>query len=298
MAIFMAKNSSKYRKILEVNNFILNENSSSKLDIKPLKIAILNLMPNKIQTEIQFLRRLSSSDLPIEITLLHTETYKSKNTSKEYFNNFYKTFSEIKNDKFDGMIITGSPVELFEFEEVSYWNELKEIMNYTITNVKSTLYICWGAQAGLYHHFGIEKRILNKKIFGVFSHTINNKSKLLKGFNDEFYVPHSRCTEVRKEDILKNDKLEILSESKEAGVYISSTKDGKLIFVSGHSEYDKNTLKNEYLRDILKGKNIDIPENYFIDDDPKQKPILRWENHSNLLFSNWLKYYVCRSSIC
>ncbi len=273
--------------------FVMDENRAYHQDIRPLKIAILNLMPLKEITEVQLLRRLGNTPLQIEATLLCPKNHDSKNTPAEYLKSFYHTFDEIKNQKFDGMIITGAPIELYDFEEISYWDELVEIMEWTKSNVTSTLHICWGAQAGLYYHYGIPKTTLDKKLFGVFRHTKNDYGdKLLRGFDDEFYAPHSRRTESSKADILKNPKVVILSESEEAGVYICIAKHGRQIFVMGHSEYDPNTLKAEYERDIKKGEKIDIPKHYFKDDNPDNPPVVTWRSHSNLLFSNWLNYYV------
>lgn len=253
-------------------------------------------MPTKEATETQILRLLGNSPLQVEITLLNPETHWSKNTSQEHLDAFYKGFSEIKNQKFDGMIITGAPVEHLNFEEVTYWEELKKIMDWKLTHVTSTLHICWGAQAALYHHYGISKFPLKSKMFGVFSHNINkeyeNCSTLLRGFDDVFYAPHSRHTEISSEDISKVPDLQVLSSSPEAGIYIVATKDSRQIFVSGHSEYDVGTLGTEYERDLSKGVAINIPKNYFPDDDPAQVPIQRWRSHASLLFSNWLNYYV------
>ncbi len=275
------------------NIFVMDEKRAFTQDIRPLRIAILNLMPLKSITETQLLRLLGNTPLQLEIVLLHTDSHTPKNTSQEYLENFYITFDDIKHQKFDGMIITGAPVELLEFEELSYWEELKEIMDWTRRNVFSTLHICVGAQAGLYHHYGIPKYPLKSKMFGVFAHTVNRKNvPLLRGFDDVFYVPHSRHTEVRREDIEKVDDIEILSESKEAGIYIVSSKDGRLIFVTGHSEYDDNSLKKEYDRDIAKGMKMEIPRNYYPNDDPSQVPLVRWRGHANLLFTNWLNYHV------
>ncbi|MBZ4646375.1 MAG: homoserine O-succinyltransferase/O-acetyltransferase [Petroclostridium sp.] len=275
------------------NIFVMTEKRAVHQDIRPLRIVILNLMPTKIATETQLLRLLGNSPLQVEIELLHTKTYKAKNTSEEHLITFYKTFEDIKNQKFDGMVITGAPVEHLEFEEVDYWEELKQIMEWSVHNVTSTFHICWAAQAGLYYHFKIPKYPLDEKMFGVFPHTVNKKNvKLLRGFDDEFFAPHSRHTEIRREDIEKIPKLEILSESEAAGVYIVATNDGRQIFVTGHSEYDPLTLKGEYERDINKGLNIAIPKNYFLNDDPTKPPIVKWRGHANLLFSNWLNYYV------
>ncbi len=275
------------------NIFTMDESVAFHQDIRPIRIVILNLMPTKEITETQILRLLGNTPLQVEIVLLHPKSHTSKNTSVEHLDAFYRTFEDIKKLSFDGMIITGAPVENFEFEEVTYWEELKDIMDWSRDNVTSTFYICWGAQAGLYHHFGIPKYKLAKKIFGVYPHSINNSNiKLLRGFDELFYVPQSRHTEVRREDIEKVPELEILSESEESGVYLVSTKDGKHIFVTGHSEYDPLTLKAEFDRDINKGLDICIPMNYFPNDDPTTVPKSQWRAHANLLFSNWLNYYV------
>ncbi|HHW40794.1 MAG TPA: homoserine O-succinyltransferase [Syntrophomonadaceae bacterium] len=275
------------------NIFIMHEERAVHQDIRPLRIALLNLMPTKIVTEIQILRLLGNTPLQVEMVFLHPESYTSKNTPQEYLIRFYNTFREVKGEKFDGLIITGAPVEQMEFEEVAYWEELKEIMDWSVHNVFSTLHICWGAQAGLYHHYGIPKYPLEKKMFGVFPHTVTKMNvKLLRGFDDEFYVPVSRHTEVRREDIEKVPELEILSESKESGVYLVTAKNGRQIFVTGHAEYDPLTLKWEYERDLEKGLDIDIPKNYFPGDDPNHSPKVNWRSHANLLFSNWLNYYV------
>lgn len=282
------------KEILENENiFVMCEGRAYTQDIRPIKIAILNLMPKKIETEVQILRLLSNIPIQTEITLLHMASHESKNTSKEHLLSFYKTFEDIKDQKFDGMIITGAPVETLEYEDVSYWEELKNIMEFTKTNVFSTFHICWGSQAGLYYHYGIPKYNLDEKCFGVFEHKVlNKKSKLLRGFDDVFYVPHSRHTEVREEDIEKIDSLEILSTSSDSGVYIVASKDGRRIFVSGHSEYDPCSLKSEYDRDISKGMDIKIPKNYYENDDPSKEPIVRWRSHATLLFTNWLNYFV------
>ncbi len=275
------------------NIFVMPENRAFHQDIRPLKIAILNLMPTKITTEVQLLRLISNTSLQIEIELLHPKTHVSKNVSEEYLMNFYKTFDEVKDQKFDGLIITGAPVEQMDFEEVNYWEELKEIMEWSMHNVYSTLHICWGAQAGLYYHYNVPKHALENKMFGVFPHKVIKKNmKILRGFDDEFFVPHSRHTEVKREDIEKIPDLNILAESEQSGVYMVTAKRGRQIFVTGHSEYDSLTLKSEYDRDIDKGLNIDVPNNYFPQDDPTKDPIVKWRGHANLLFSNWLNYYV------
>lgn len=275
------------------NIFVMGENRAFHQDIRPLKIVILNLMPTKIITETQLLRLLGNTPLQVDIVLLQPKTHKSKNTPAEHLTQFYKTFDAIKDQKFDGMIITGAPVEHLDFEEVDYWEELTTIMEWNKHNVMSTLHICWGAQAALYYYYGIKKYPLNEKKFGIFSHTITKKNvRLTRGFDEIFYAPHSRHTEIRKEDIEKINELEILSESKEAGVYLLATKDGCKVFVTGHSEYDALTLKTEYERDIQRGFDIKVPKNYFPDDNPNNTPIMNWRGHANLLFSNWLNYCV------
>ncbi len=275
------------------NIFVMPEGRAFHQDIRPLRIVILNLMPTKIVTETQLLRLLGNSPLQVEVVLLNTQTYKSKNTPEEHLVNFYRSFDDIKDQKFDGMIITGAPVENMEFEEVDYWEELVEIMAWSLHNVYSTFHICWAAQAGLYYHFGIPKYQLPAKMFGVFEHTLNRRNiNLFRGFDDVFYVPHSRHTEVRRQDIERVKELEIFSESEESGVYIVGTRGGRQIFITGHSEYDPLTLKSEYDRDKEKGLDISVPRNYFPNDDPTKDPIVRWRGHANLLFSNWLNYYV------
>lgn len=275
------------------NIFVMTEQRAISQDIRPLKILLLNLMPTKIVTETQILRLISNSALQVEVDLMTTATYESKNVSQEHLLAFYKTFDEVKNDRYDGLIITGAPVEMMEFEQVDYWQELCDIMDWAKKNVFSTLHICWGAQAGLYHNYGIKKYILPKKMFGVFEHDVLEPTdELVRGFDEVFFAPHSRHTEVRREDIEKVDSLKIVSESKDAGVFIVVSKDGKNIFVTGHAEYDRDTLKSEYVRDVDKGLPIEIPRNYFIDDDPKKLPQIRWRAHANLLISNWLNYYV------
>ncbi|WP_274363457.1 homoserine O-acetyltransferase MetA [Paenibacillus thermotolerans] len=275
------------------NIFIMDESRAFHQDIRPLRIAILNLMPTKETTETQLLRLLGNTPLQIDVTLLHPKTHQSKNTSELHLETFYKTFDDIRHRRFDGMIITGAPVEQLEFEQVDYWRELQDIMNWADQNVTSTLHICWAAQAGLYHHFGIPKYSMQEKIFGVFPHYVTRPNvNLTRGFDEVFFVPQSRHTDVAKEDIEKVEALEILSESEEAGVYIAATKDGKHIFVTGHSEYDPETLKWEYDRDIQKGLSVPIPKNYFPKDDPALPPRSTWRAHANLFFSNWLNYYV------
>lgn len=283
------------RTVLENENiFIMGEERALSQDIRPLRIALLNLMPTKIITETQYLRLLSNSPLQIEITLLHTRTHKAVNTPGEYLTRFYSTFEEVEDQKFDGLIITGAPVENLEFEEVDYWQELCRIMKWSLENVYSTMYVCWGAQAGLFYHYGIPKYPLPAKMFGVFGHYLINKdnNRFLRGFDDFFYVPHSRYTEVRAEDILKHKDLNLLAKSDKAGVYMAAGKDGRQIFVTGHPEYDPLTLKDEYNRDVNKGLSIAVPENYFPGNDPCLDPLVTWRGHANLLFMNWLNYYV------
>ena len=275
------------------NIFIMPEKRALHQDIRALKILFLNLMPTKIITETQILRLLSNSPLQVDIDLLHPASHNSKNTSEAHLIKFYHTFEEIKDNKYDGMIITGAPVENLDFKEVDYWEELKTIMEWSRENVYSTFHICWGAQAGLYYHYGIEKYPLEEKMFGVFSHKIIKKhTDLLRGFDDIFNIPHSRHTEIRKEDIINNQGLDLLAESEEAGVGILASKDGRQVFATGHSEYDAKTLKKDYQRDINKGLDISVPENYFPDDDPEKEPVVTWRGHASLLFGNWLNYDV------
>jgi len=275
------------------NIFVMDEERAVHQDIRPLKIAILNLMPTKITTETQLLRLLGNTPIQVEITLVRTSTYQSKNTSAEHLLTFYETFDQVQDLKFDGLVITGAPVEQMPFEEVDYWEELKMIMEWGKRHVFSTFHICWGAQAGLYHWYGIPKYPLPAKQFGVFPHRVLQKNvKLLRGFDDTFYAPHSRHTEVRRVDIEKVPELDILVESEEAGIYIVASQDGRQVFVTGHSEYDPLTLKGEYDRDVALGLPIAVPSNYYPNDDPSRMPQVRWRGHANLLFANWLNYYV------
>ena len=279
------------------NIFVMTETRAITQDIRPLKILLLNLMPKKIETETQLSRLLGNSPLQVDLELIHTKSHKSKNTSAEHLLAFYKTFDDVKDQTFDGMIITGAPVELMPFEEVEYWDELCTIMEWTKTHVHSTFHICWGAQAGLYYHFGIDKKPLDKKMFGIFPHKADyKKSILFRGFDDVFMVPHSRHTTVDIEDIKECEGLKILASSEEAGVYAVSSAEGKQIFITGHSEYDANTLANEYFRDLNEGKPIEIPKNYFPDDNPENEPIVTWRSHANLLYSNWLNYFVYQTT--
>ncbi|KMK76568.1 homoserine O-acetyltransferase MetA [Alkalihalobacillus pseudalcaliphilus] len=275
------------------NIFIMDETRAYTQDIRPLKILILNLMPLKVQTETQILRLLGNTPLQVDVSFIHPDTHQSKNTSFEHLKTFYKTIDEVKAQKFDGMIITGAPVEKLAFEQVDYWTELKMIMDWSLTNVTSTLHICWGAQAGLYHHYGIEKIATPKKVFGVFTHQVLEPTiKLLRGFDEEFLAPHSRHTDICLQQVKEHPDLQVLSWSDEAGLYLCSSRNGKQIFVTGHSEYDTDTLQQEYERDKAKGMNIQLPINYFPDNQEGKLPKLRWRAHSNLLFSNWLNYYV------
>ncbi len=279
------------------NIFVITETRAITQDIRPLRIALLNLMPTKIVTETQLARLLGNTPLQVELELLKTATHKSKNTSEEHMISFYRTFDEVKDMKFDGLIITGAPVENMEFEEVEYWDELCRIMEWSKTHVTSTFHICWGAQAGLYYHYGIKKYPLEKKLSGVFKHkTIHKNPILLRGFDDEFYVPHSRHTTVHREDIENEPRLKILAESDVAGVYAVSNHGGSQVFITGHSEYDRDTLKREYMRDKAAGLSPDIPVNYFPDDDPTKEPMVKWRGHANLIYSNWLNYYVYQTT--
>jgi len=282
------------RGVLESENiFVMDEHRAAHQDIRPMRVAILNLMPLKISTETQLLRLLGNSPLQVEITLLQMESHESKNTPAEHLLEHYRTFADIQDEYFDGFIITGAPVEQIPFEEVDYWGELKKVMDWARTHVYSTFYICWGAQAGLYHYYGVPKHPLPAKMFGVFPHRVNVRyEQLARGFDDLFYAPHSRHTETRKEDILAVPELVLLSESEEAGVYIVISADRRHIFVTGHSEYDPLTLQAEYVRDVQKQLPIDVPRNYYPGDDPRKEPLVRWRSHASLLYSNWLNYYV------
>lgn len=279
------------------NIFVMTETRAITQDIRPLKILLLNLMPKKIETETQLSRLLGNSPLQVDLELIHTKSHKSKNTSAEHLFAFYKTFDDVKHKTFDGMIITGAPVEQMPFSEVEYWDELCTIMEWSKTHVHSTFHICWGAQAGLYYHFGIDKKPLPKKMFGVFPHKVDYKRSILfRGFDDVFMVPHSRHTTVDIQDIKKHKEIKILASSEEAGVYAMATAEGKQIFITGHSEYDANTLANEYFRDLNEGKPIEIPKNYFPKDNPENEPIVSWRSHANLLYSNWLNYFVYQTT--
>lgn len=283
--------------LLNENIFVMTETRAMTQDIRPLKILMLNLMPQKIVTETQIARLIGNTPLQVELELLQTASHKSKHTSEEHMLAFYKTFDEVEHKKYDGMIITGAPVEHLDFEDVEYWDELCRIMEWTKTHVTSTFHICWGAQAGLYYHYGVKKQQLDKKLFGVFEHKLDHKlSMLFRGFDDTFVVPHSRHTTCAREDIEAVPHLKILASSDEAGVFVCATKKGRQIFVTGHSEYDGDTLKKEYMRDKAAGLPIEIPKNYFPDDDDTKEPIVRWRSCANLLYSNWLNYFVYQST--
>jgi homoserine O-succinyltransferase len=277
----------------EENIFVIDQSQAEKQDIRPLKIIILNLMPLKISTETDLLRLLSNSPLQIEIDFMKIKGHTPKNTPSEHMREFYRNFEEFKNRKYDGMIITGAPVEQLEFEEVTYWSEMKQILDWAEHHVTSTLFICWAAQAGLFHYYGVPKYPLEKKMFGVFEHRLSDsKLPIFRGFDDLFYVPHSRHTEIRKEDVEKVEDLEVISCSEEAGVTMVKAKNGRQLFITGHSEYSRHTLDAEFKRDKEKNLPIDVPINYYLGDDPDNKPVMRWKSAANLLFANWLNYYV------
>lgn len=292
MPIIIPKDIPAYNVLQKENIFVMAHKRAQRQDIRPIEIAILNLMPTKIETETQLIRLLSNSPLQVNITLVKVESHRSKNVSQTHLDRFYKSFSEIEHSYFDGLIVTGAPVETLPFSEVNYWEELKQILDYAETHVTSTLYICWGAQAGLYYHYGLEKQLLAHKIFGVYPHQkLVQFDPLLKGLDDTFFIPHSRHTFVPDEDINACDELTVLAHSERAGCAIIKSKDNKRIFFTGHSEYDRDTLKNEYLRDLGKGMQMAPPENYFTDETCEQVD-MKWQSTANLLFSNWLNYYV------
>lgn len=282
------------KEILEKENiFVMDETRAIHQDIRPIQILILNLMPLKEETELQLLRSLSNTPLQVDVSFMMVSTHVSKNTATSHLNKFYQTFEEVKTHKFDGMIITGAPVEQMEFEEVDYWEEMKEIMEWSKQNVTSTIYLCWAAQAGLYYHYGLQKHQMDHKVFGLFAHKVQNrKIPLVRGFDDVFLAPHSRHTEVRAEDIHNCQDLTVLAESEEAGVFLAMAKEGRQIFVMGHPEYDRVTLDGEYKRDLGKGLPIDMPKGYYPGDNAENKPLLLWRSHANNLYTNWLNYYV------
>ena len=282
------------KEILEKENiFVMDENRAIHQDIRPIRILILNLMPLKEETELQLLRSLSNTPLQVDVTFMAVESHESKNTSMSHLNQFYKIFPEVREKRFDGMIITGAPVEQMEFEEVDYWQELTEIMDWSESHVTSTIYLCWAAQAGLYYHYGLKKRMLKQKMFGLFWHRVmNRKIPLVRGFDDVFLAPHSRHTEVPIEDIHACKELTVLAESEEAGLFLAMADGGRKIFVMGHPEYDRVTLDGEYKRDLSKNLPIEIPKNYYQNDDSSNRPLLTWRAHANNLYTNWLNYYV------
>ncbi len=293
MPINVPNNLPAIAELKKENIFVMEQDRAVHQDIRPLRIALLNLMPVKKVAETDLIRSLSNTPMQVELDLLYMDVHESKNTPREHMDVFYKTFEEIRHRKYDGLIITGAPVELLPFEEVDYWDHLCEVLDWSKSNVTSTLHICWGAQAGLYHHYGIQKYELPKKIFGVFDHNITDrKHHLVRGFDDVFPAPHSRYTENRIEDIRKHPDLTLLAWSEKAGSNIVLSNDNRQIFISGHLEYNPHTLKNEYERDIAKGIRIDVPENYFPGNDPSTEPVIRWRAHASLLFTNWLNYYV------
>ena len=293
MPLNLKKNLPAIELLKEEQIFVIDSSRASEQDIRPLRVIVLNLMPLKITTETDIVRLLSNTSLQVELDFLKIKGHTPKNTPIEHMMEFYKEFSEISSDYYDGMIITGAPVEQMEFEEVDYWDEIKGIFNWARTHVTSTLYICWAAQAGLYHFHGVPKYDLAAKMFGVFRHTLREPYlPIFRGFDDEFFVPHSRHTEVRKEDLLKVPELTLLSDSEESGVYMAMARGGREFFITGHSEYSSYTLNDEYMRDAEKGLPINIPHNYYRNDDPAQGPVVRWRGHANLLFTNWLNYYV------
>lgn len=297
MPIKIPNNLPAAKVLAEENIFIMDEKRASSQDIRPLQIGILNLMPNKITTETQLTRLLGNTPLQVELELVQVSSHKFKNVSEEHMLTFYKTFSEIKDRKFDGFIITGAPVEKLPFNEVNYWDELCEIMEWTKTHVHSTFHICWGAQAALYYHYGIQKKLLPKKLSGVYSHRVVYKNPILfRGFDDEFWAPHSRNTTVDIEDVKKHPEIKIFACSDVAGLYAAATDGGRQIFITGHSEYDRDTLKDEYVRDLKAGIKPEIPENYFPDNDPSKEPLVLWRSHANLLYSNWLNYFVYQNT--
>ena len=292
MPIKVANDLPARKLLVEENIFVMDENRATTQDIRPLSIAILNLMPLKEDTELQLMRSLSNTPLQIDITFLTTASYTGKNTAKNHLDQFYLTFEDVKNRRFDGLIITGAPVEQMEFTEVAYWDELTQIMEWSKTHVTSTFHICWGAQAALFYHYGIRKIPLEHKMFGLFRHRVmNRREPLVRGFDDEFYMPHSRHTTVDPEDIRRHPELTIMAESDEAGVLLVMAKEGRQIFVLGHPEYDRVTLDKEYKRDLSKNLPIDLPKNYYPDDDCEKRPLLLWRGHANTLYTNWLNYY-------
>ena len=297
MPLIIPRTLPAYDALTGENIFIMNQERAASQHIRPLRILILNLMPTKIVTETQIARLLANSPLQVQVTWLQTATHEASHVSASHMGEFYKTLDQIKDERFDGMIITGAPVEQMEFEEVDYWPELCRIMDFSVTNVYSTLHICWGAQAALYYHYGVHKEPLPKKMFGVFEHrVVRPRNPLMRGFDEVFFAPHSRHTGIRRTDIERSGKLRVLAESDEAGPLLLSIEDGRQIFVTGHPEYDKDTLDKEYRRDVDKGLPIEVPKNYYPANDPTQPPLFRWRSHAHLLYSNWLNYYVYQNT--
>lgn len=297
MPLIIPKALPAFNSLTEENIFVMHRERAASQDIRPLEILVLNLMPTKITTETQIARLLANTPLQVHLTLLKTATHEATHVSRDHLETFYKTFEEISGQYFDGMIITGAPVETIPFEEVDYWQEMCDVMDWSVRHVYSTLHVCWGAQAGLYHHFGVNKELLPQKMFGVFEHQVTRPGNpLVRGFDEVFYAPHSRHTGVKRADVTECSKLRILAESDEAGVYLMSTENGRQIFVTGHPEYDKLTLDSEYRRDIGKGMEIAVPKNYYPEDDPEQDPLFRWRAHAHLLYENWLNYYVYQNT--
>ena len=293
MPVRISRELPAYAQLTNENIFVMSEQRAVSQDIRPLKLAILNIMPTKIVTETQLLRLLGNTPLQVDVTFLRTSTHASKNTPLEHLESFYRTFEHIRGQKFDGLIITGAPVERLEFNQVNYWDELKDIMSWSKNNVYSTMHICWGAQAGLYYNYGIEKHVLDKKLSGVFLHqTLGGSQKLIRGYDDYFYAPHSRYTGVKREDVDKHPELTVLAQSEQAGVYLIIGRNGREVYIMGHPEYDNDTLALEYRRDLEKGISPEIPENYFPDGNVNERPLNLWRGHANLLFSNWLNYCV------
>ena len=293
MPVRISRELPAYAQLTNENIFVMSEQRAVSQDIRPLKLAILNIMPTKIVTETQLLRLLGNTPLQVDVTFLRTSTHASKNTPLEHLESFYRTFEQIRGQKFDGLIITGAPVERLEFNQVNYWDELKDIMSWSKNNVYSTMHICWGAQAGLYYNYGIEKHVLDKKLSGVFLHqTLGGSQKLIRGYDDYFYAPHSRYTGVKREDVDKHPELTVLAQSEQAGVYLIIWRNGREVYIMGHPEYDNDTLALEYRRDLEKGISPEIPENYFPDGNVNERPLNLWRGHANLLFSNWLNYCV------
>ena len=297
MPLIIPKTLPAYDALYEENVFVMHRERAASQHIRPLEILILNLMPTKIATETQIARLLANTPLQVHMTLLQTMSHEATHVSAAHLEAFYKTFDEVKHNRYDGMIITGAPVETMDFEQVDYWPELCEIMDFSETNVYSTLHVCWGAQAGLYYHYGIRKELLPAKMFGVFRHTLREPYvPIFRGFDDEFYVPHSRHTEIRREDVMKVPDLTLLSESEESGVYMAMARGGREFFITGHSEYSPYTLNDEYMRDVNKGLPIAVPRNYYRNNNPALGPVVRWRGHANLLFTNWLNYYVYQNT--